>query len=154
MVWDTLQNRRRGSRLSVLHKIDHQLVDVKKENYLKSGDSRTRGVLLVLQSEKTICMNMNYNYLTTIYRSILIQIYYVFLVLFRIFHLDLEKFLSKNCKYIFFYQKFVHLGENTSKYCRQIIVVHVHATVSFSKVHQACHNIANGIKQGSDSKKD
>ena len=55
-------------------------------------------------------------------------------------------------KYIFFYQKFVHLGENTSKYCSRIIVIHVHATV-FSKVHSMCHNIAIGIKPGSESKK-
>ena len=68
------------------------------------------------------------------------------------FHFDLEKFISKNCKLIFFYQKFVHLGENTSKYCCQINVVHVHAT-GFSKVHPACHNILNGIKPGCDSKK-
>ena len=47
------------------------------------------------------------------------------------FHFDLEKFAGKNCKYIFFYQKSVHLGENTSKYCSMIIVVHVHATVCF-----------------------
>ena len=71
----------------------------------------------------------------------------------QIFHFDLEKFIRKNCKYIFFYQKFVHLGKNTSKYCSQIIVVHVYATVFFFKVHPACHNIANGIKPGSDSKK-
>ena len=32
------------------------------------------------------------------------------------FHFYIEKFISKNCKYVFFYQKFVHLGENTSKY--------------------------------------
>ena len=31
-------------------------------------------------------------------------------------------------------------------------MVHVHATV-FSKVRPVCHNIANGIKPGSDSKK-
>ena len=43
-------------------------------------------------------------------------------------------------------------GETISKYCSQIIVVHVHATV-FSKVHLACHNIVNGTKPGSDSKK-
>ena len=70
---------------------------------------------------------MNYNYLTTIFRSILTHIY-VYLVLFTIFHFDVGKVISKNCKYIFFYQKFVHLCENTSKYCSQIIVVHVHAT--------------------------
>ena len=45
------------------------------------------------------------------------------------------------------------LGENTSKYCSRIIVVHVHATVFFSKVHQACHSIVNGIKPGNDSRK-
>ena len=71
---------------------------------------------------------MNYNYLTTIFRSILTQIY-VFLVLFTFFYFDLENFISKHCKYIFFFQKIVHLGENTSKYCSWIIVVHVHATV-------------------------
>ena len=78
---------------------------------------------------------------------------YIFLVLLIIFHFDLEKFVSKNCKYAFFNQKFVYLGENTSKYCSRIIVVHDLATVFFSKVHPARHNIANGIKPGSDSKK-
>ena len=97
-------------------------------------------------------MDMNYNYLTTIFRSILTQIY-VFQVLFTIFHVDLKKFINKKCKDIFFYQKLLHLGENTSKYCSRIIEVHVHATVFLSKVHPACHNIANGIKQGIDSKK-
>ena len=48
-----------------------------------------------------------------------------------LFHFDLAKFISKNCKYIFFYQKFVHLGENTSTHCSRIILVHVHATVFF-----------------------
>ena len=47
------------------------------------------------------------------------------------FYFDLEKFISKNCKDIFFYQRFVHLGENTSKYCSPIIEVHVHETVFF-----------------------
>ena len=70
------------------------------------------------------------------------------------FQFDLEKFISKNCNYIFFNQKFVHLGKNTSKYCSRIIEVHVHATVFFSKVHLACHNIANRIKPGSNSKND
>ena len=48
---------------------------------------------------------------------------------------------------------FVHLSESTSKYYSWIIVVRVHATVFFSKVHPACHNIANDIKPGSGSKK-
>ena len=75
-------------------------------------------------------MNMNYNYLTTIYRSILTQIY-VFLVLFTKFHFDLGKLISKNCNYIFFYKRFVHFGEYTSLYCSGITVVHGHATVFF-----------------------
>ena len=45
------------------------------------------------------------------------------------------------------------LGENTSKYRIRIIVVHVHETVFFSKVDPACHNMVNGIKPGSNSKK-
>ena len=44
------------------------------------------------------------------------------------------------------------LGKNASKYRSRTIVVYVHATV-FSKVHLACHNIVNGIKPGSDSRK-
>ena len=44
------------------------------------------------------------------------------------------------------------LGENTSINCSRIIIVHVHATV-FSKVHPACHNIANGIKPESNSER-
>ena len=90
-------------------------------------------------------MNMNYNYLTTIFRSILNQIY-VFLVLFTIFHFDLEKFISKKCKYIFFCQKCVHLGESTSKYCSRIIVVHVLATIFFPKFIQRItilHTVSN-----------
>ena len=37
-------------------------------------------------------------------------VYNVFLVLLTIFHFELEKFISKICKYISFYQKCVHLG--------------------------------------------
>ena len=47
----------------------------------------------------------------------------------------------------------MHLGATTSKYGSRIIVVHVHVTVCFSKVHPVCHNIANDIKPRSDSKK-
>ena len=35
---------------------------------------------------------------------------YVFLLLFTIFHFYIEKLISKRCKHIFFYQKFVHFG--------------------------------------------
>ena len=44
------------------------------------------------------------------------------------------------------------LGENTSKYCSQIIVVHDHAIVFF-KTYPACQTIVNGIKPGNNSKK-
>ena len=47
---------------------------------------------------------------------------------------------------------YIYLGQNTSKYCSQIIVVHVHAN-GFAKVHPVCHNIANRITPGSNSKK-
>ena len=49
--------------------------------------------------------------------------------------------------YIFSTRNLYILDENTSKYRSRIIVVHVHATVFFSKVHPACHNIVNGIKK-------
>ena len=58
---------------------------------------------------------------------------------------------SKNCKNIFFYQKLIYLGENTSIYCSQIIVVHVHANF-FTKlspsVSQYCkrHKIRKKLK--------
>ena len=96
-------------------------------------------------------MNMNYNYLTTILRSILTKTVFISGI-FTIFHFDLEKLISKNCKYTVSTGNLYILGENTSKYRSQIIVVHVHTTVVFSKVHPACYNIANGIKPGSDSK--
>ena len=66
-------------------------------------------------------MKKNYSYPT----AILTQMY-VFLVLFTIFHIYYEKFISKNWKKVFFSKKFVYLGENISIYCSRIIVVHVH----------------------------
>ena len=68
------------------------------------------------------------------------------------FYFDLEKFSSKNCKYIIFLPEMCTFGRNISKDCSRMIVVHVVATV-FSKVYTECHNIANGIKPGSYSKK-
>ena len=85
-------------------------------------------------------MNMNYNYPTTIFKSISPKLYkslvekYIFIIFVKM----------KNCKY---YQKYLLIGSNTSKYCSHIIVVHIHANGS------ACHHIANGIKPVSYSKK-
>ena len=70
-------------------------------------------------------MNMNYSNLTTMYESIFAQMY-VLLVLFTIFAFYHEIFLSQNCKKIFFYQKYVYLGENTLIHCSQRTVVHVY----------------------------
>ena len=95
---------------------------------------------------------MNFNDLTTIYRNILTQLY-VFLVLFTIFHFDLEKFISKNCKYIVFNPKFVHLVENTSICCSRIIVVHVHATDFFLMFTQRVTILQMISNQDSYSKK-
>ena len=71
-------------------------------------------------------MYMNYNYLTTIYRSIFAQMdrFLVKKYIFTIFAYELFKVRMKNCKY---YQKYIYLGQNTSIYCSQIIVVHVYA---------------------------
>ena len=55
----------------------------------------------------------------------------VFLVLFTIFHFDLEKFTGRNCKYLLVTRNLYIFGQTTSKYCSQIIVVHVHATGCF-----------------------
>ena len=64
-----------------------------------------------------------------VYIKVFLTKMYVYLVLFTIFDFSHEKFISKNCKNIYYYQKFVHLGENSSIYCSQIIVVHVNANV-------------------------
>ena len=69
-------------------------------------------------------MNMKYNYPTTMFESILAQMY-VFLVLFTLFAFYHENiFKTKLQKKI--YQKFVLLGENTLLHCSQRTVVHVH----------------------------
>ena len=80
--------------------------------------------------EKNICMSINCNNLTTIFRCILTQIECISVIIYIFFHFDFEKFKTKNCKYIFFYKKMYILRENTSKYCSWIIVVHIHATVA------------------------
>ena len=68
----------------------------------------------------------------------------------QFFNLTL-KFHKQNLKIYFFSTRNLYiLGENTSKYCSQISVVHVHAF--FSKVYPACHNMVNGIRPGSNSK--
>ena len=69
-------------------------------------------------------MNMNYSNLTTMYESIFAQMY-VLLVLFTIFAFYHEIVFKPKLQ-IFFYQKYVYLGENTLIHCSQRTVVHVY----------------------------
>ena len=66
--------------------------------------------------DKNINMNKNYSYSTTMYESILTQMY-AFLVLFTLF-VFYRDFLSKNWK--------KHFSKNTFMHCSQITVVHVY----------------------------
>jgi hypothetical protein len=43
LEWKTLEQRRRISRLVMMYKIQHQLLDIDRNLYLIPGDSRTRG---------------------------------------------------------------------------------------------------------------
>ena len=62
------------------------------------------------------------------------------------------KIFKPTLQNIFFYQKYVHLGENTLIYCSQKTVVHVHVNGFLKKFIQACQSDANGIKPGSNQK--
>ena len=76
--------------------------------------------------KKTSFMSMNYNYPTTIFRSIFAQMY-KFLVEKYIFTILLMNFSRSNCTIVNNTRNAFDVGHNTSKYCSQIIVVHVHA---------------------------
>ena len=43
LEWQTLEQRRRISRLVMMYKIQHQLMDIDRDLHLRPGDSRTRG---------------------------------------------------------------------------------------------------------------
>ena len=49
LQWDTLAQRRLTSRLVMLYKISHDLIDIHAPSYLIPGDSRTRGTLKYAQ---------------------------------------------------------------------------------------------------------
>ena len=59
------------------------------------------------------------------YESIFAQMY-VILVLFTILAICHEKNFKPKLQKIFFYQKYVHLGDNTLIHCSQRAVVDVH----------------------------
>ena len=80
-------------------------------------------------------MKKNYSYPTTIWVSILTKIY-VFLYYLQFCFWPWNIYKQKLEKYLLFYQKFVHLGENTFPYCSRIIAVHVYVNVFFLKFTQ------------------
>jgi hypothetical protein len=43
LEWQTLEQQRRISRLVMMYKIQHQLLDINRDLYLIPDDSRTRG---------------------------------------------------------------------------------------------------------------
>ena len=80
---------------------------------------------------------MNYSYPTTIYESILAQIYEFQVFYFTAFAFYHEQnFKVKIAKNISFYQKYVQLGKNAFIHCSWITVVHVHVYVFSLKFTQ------------------
>jgi hypothetical protein len=57
LEWQTLEQRRRISRLVVMYKIQHQLVDIDQDLYLRPGDSRTRGQHRFATQVMLICLS-------------------------------------------------------------------------------------------------
>ena len=73
-------------------------------------------------------MNKDYIYPTTIYKSMLTQMY-VFLILFIILDFYHDKFKGKNFKKYIFLQEICTFRQNALLYYSRIIVVHVHVKV-------------------------
>ena len=65
---------------------------------------------------------------------------YAFLVLFACFCFLPRKSFKQKLQKIFFYQKYVHLGENNFIHFSRITVVHIHV-MFFSKIHHSCHSV-------------
>jgi hypothetical protein len=43
LKWENLEDRRKSTRLSMLFKIQHELIDTDRQQYLMPNDNRTRG---------------------------------------------------------------------------------------------------------------
>jgi hypothetical protein len=43
LKWENLEDRRKSARLSMLFKIQHDLIDIDRQQYLTPNDNRTRG---------------------------------------------------------------------------------------------------------------
>ena len=78
---------------------------------------------------------MKYSYPTTMYESILAQMY-VFLVYLHFTVSYHETDFKQKLQKLFFYQNCVHSGENTFIHCSQVIVVHIHVNIFSRKFTQ------------------
>ena len=72
-------------------------------------------------------MNLNYNYPTTIFRSIFARMYNFSGRNIYIYNFYLRTFQGQNEKLQIIPEIHIFLGQNACKYCSQIIVDHVHA---------------------------
>ena len=54
LEWDPLEVRRRHNRLSMLYRMQHNLVDIPANRYQSSSDSRTRGTVKCSKKESAI----------------------------------------------------------------------------------------------------
>jgi hypothetical protein len=50
LKWENLEDRRKSARLNMLFKIQHDLIDIDRQQYLTPNDSRTRGFRAALKS--------------------------------------------------------------------------------------------------------
>ena len=77
-------------------------------------------------------MNMKNSYPTTMFESILAQMY-VFMVFLHFTAFYHEKDFMQKLPNIFFYQNCVQSGKNTFIHCSQITVMHIHFDIFFSR---------------------
>lgn len=64
--WQSLEQRRKNSRLYMLYKIQHNLVDINRNLYIRSNDSRTRGPHKLFQERTTNTIYRNSFFLRTV----------------------------------------------------------------------------------------
>ena len=64
--WQSLEQRRTNSRLCMLYKIQHSLVDINRQLYIQSSDSRTRGQHKLYQERTTNPIYRNSFFIRTV----------------------------------------------------------------------------------------
>ena len=75
------------------------------------------------------------------------NLHYLFLE--GIGRVNYHKRFKQKLKIIFFYQKYVHVFENTVITCSQITVIHVHVII-FVYNSRSCHNYAQEVIKMAD----